>query len=96
MSKPKIPPEPALSYRLCFPYVEHHATALGYVCISSAMLEAQVDNLISILLNCPDEARRAIVDASGESLQTRCELALKLATISAVERGMVRRRGMPA
>lgn len=76
-----IPPEPPLPYRLWFGGLEHHATALGYVCFTYANLEATINDLVEALLSCGQDARRAVVDATGNSIETRCNLILKLASI---------------
>jgi hypothetical protein len=82
-TRPEIPPEPQLPYRLWFGGLEHHATALGYVCMTYANLEANINHLIQDLLQCSQEARRAIVDAAGATIRNRCQLVLKLARIHA-------------
>jgi len=75
---PEIPPEPKLPYRLWWPALEHHATALGYICMNYAALEQQINDFIESALGCSRDQRRAIVDASGSRLEDRCELLKKL------------------
>jgi hypothetical protein len=76
-----IPPEPDLPCRTWYPELEHHATALGYVCFTYSSLELAINQYVETLLPCSHDARRAIVDASGVTLATRCELVLKLASL---------------
>lgn len=76
-----IPAEPPLSNRLRVPALEHHATALGYICIAFAQLELVANELITRLLQCSQEASRAVVDATGASIPTRLDLLLKLARL---------------
>ena len=80
-SQINLPPEPAELGRFWWPSLEHHATALGYLCMCHANLEYDVNSLLEVLLGCSFDERRAIIDATGASLQTRCDLALKLAII---------------
>lgn len=84
-----VPPEPKLPYRLCQPNLEHHATALGYVCMEFAALELSLSRLIEQMLRCSPEVRRAIIDATGLSISTRCDLLLKLASIDAPTRDWI-------
>ena len=81
---PSIPPEPELPYRLYFVDREHHATALGYVCMTYAMLELTINHLIEKLVPCSVDARRSIVDALGSPIEKRCVLINKLASLSAI------------
>lgn len=74
-----LSPEPDLPFRIYDLNLEHHATALGYLCFEYAKLELQLGGLIEALLKCSSEARRAIVDATGTSIATRCTLIKKLA-----------------
>lgn len=78
---PVIPPEPKLPYRLWFGGMEHHATALGYICFTYAILEGVVNRHIEFAVPCLPDARRVIVDASGTSLENRCNLLIKLCSL---------------
>jgi hypothetical protein len=80
--KPHIPPEPRLSFRVWYTGLEHHATSVGYVCITFANLEYCINQYIPKLLSCSWDSARAIMDATGTSFQARCDLVLKLASIS--------------
>jgi len=84
MSEPpdfEIPPEPKLPYRLWWSGFEHHATAIGYLCSTYAILEGVINRQIELTLPCSTDARRAIVDASGASIDNRCNLVLKLLSL---------------
>lgn len=76
-------PEPDLPYRLHDAALEHHATALGYVCITYSELELTINSYIEKLLVCSQEERRAIVDGTGNSIISRCTLVKKLAQMHA-------------
>lgn len=82
IKKPEIPEEPKLSYRMWWPGLEHHATAIGYICMTYASLEFSINRMIEYALRCSPDQRRAIVDASGARLETRCILLLKLVNIN--------------
>ena len=45
-------------------------------------MEANLNWLLERLLRCSPDVRRAVVDATGVSLPTRCELILKLSSIN--------------
>lgn len=77
MSKPTIPDEPDLPYRLYFPDIEHHATAVGYICFTYAILESTADQFIRWTLDCNDDATRVVLDAAGK-FENRCTLLIKL------------------
>jgi hypothetical protein len=81
----QVPEEPSLPYRLYWSGMEHHATAVGYVCFTYASLESTINRLIQFLLGSADDIRRVIVDASGNSIENRCNLALKLAACPSSE-----------
>jgi len=81
-----LPPEPPMPYRIVWPDLEHHATALGYLCMAFANLEQNMGLLLERLLNCSIEARRSIVEASGQSITARCDLLLRLASINPFSR----------
>lgn len=61
------------------------ALALGYVCFSYANLELTLNTFIEYLLSCTRDARRAIVDSTGASIDNRCNLILKLASLDAID-----------
>lgn len=76
---PPIPPEPELPYRLIFQNLEHHATALGYVCMTFANLEFTINWMIEVILPCSPDARRAI---PGDSVPARIDFVLKIAALN--------------
>lgn len=79
MEKPEVPPEPEVADRYWLPQVEHHATAIGYICIALATVEFEVDRLIQTLLGCPEPIARAICTKTG-SLENRLELLRHIAS----------------
>lgn len=76
-----VPPEPELPYRACYPHLEHHATALGYVCINIGHMEFVLHTLLELLLRVDQNECRAVIDATGASIATRCDLIRKLASM---------------
>lgn len=80
LPRPFILPEPALPYRRWYPALEHHATALGYLCFAYSHLEFGVAYLLGALIGATVDVRRAIIDATGSSISTRCDLLLKIAS----------------
>lgn len=73
----QIPPEPKLPYRLHFSGLEHHATALGYICITFANLEFTLDTFLTSALKLSDDEARAIIKATGK-FENRCTLLIEL------------------
>lgn len=83
MSNPllSIPPHPDIP-RTVIPALEHHATALGYICFAWANLESSVNKAIETLIGCSNDVRRVLVDGMGASIGPRCEIILKLASMN--------------
>lgn len=73
----KIPPEPELPYRNVIPELEHHATAIGYVCFAWADLEVSVDLFIEAVLGCSEDAARAVATSAGQ-FSRRCVLLYQI------------------
>ena len=77
----EIPDEPEIPFRIVDADLEHHATALGYLCMSFAHLELQIDLFIGHLLDTSNEQRRCVVGAAG-AVASRCILLTQLASLT--------------
>lgn len=62
-----------------FGRLNEHATALGYICMWYALLEARINHLIQCQLNATDQTGAAIASATGNSILPRCKLVMQLA-----------------
>lgn len=73
MKHNSIPPEPEIVDRYCLPVIEHHATAIGYICITFAAVEFEIDEMIRDALNCSDAIKRAVASNAGR-LENRVKI----------------------
>lgn len=73
MDRPDIDPEPEIEARFWIPQLEHHATAVGYICVIYSKIEFYVDRLTSLVMDVPGEVGRAIATSSGQ-LERRINL----------------------
>ena len=73
MKKPDIDPEPDIEARFWIPEIEHHATAVGYICIIYSKIEFYVDSLTRLVINVQPEVGRAVATSSGK-LERRISL----------------------
>ena len=66
MDKPVIKPEPEIEDRFWIPEIEHHATAVGYICVIYSKIEFYVDSLTCLVMGTTPEIGRAIATSSGQ------------------------------
>lgn len=65
MAHSSVPPEPEIANRFVLPDIEHHATAIGYICITFAAVEFEIDEMIRDALSCSSIVKRAVVTSAG-------------------------------
>lgn len=65
--------------------LDHHATALGYLCFEHALLDLRSLEALTTFLGCSQDAGRAIMMACGQTLRGKFELVKSLASLNPVD-----------
>lgn len=78
LDRPDIDSEPEIEARFWIPQIEHHATAVGYICVIYSKIEFYVDRLTSLVMGVPGEVGRAIATSSGQLERRILEIEYRL------------------